>query len=142
MITSWNDINSFGGHWIIGIMGCVEYQDLICTFSRFTLHIIHETTTKYDDFVIVGHTGVPATSLYAVVGAEVYVLPVGPICTCRQPSNFAITFVILPTNKVTVVVNATKGGVLTRSWGPPLTTNRNNLGIERLSFLHSLNVSL
>ena len=76
----------------------IVYQNLICTFSRLTRHIVHEAAAENDDLVSIRDAGVPVASLYAISGAEVEVLPRGLVGTRHQPGNFTVALVVLSTN--------------------------------------------
>ena len=64
------------------------------------MHAIHEAATKYDDLIAKRYTGMPVTTLDALGfnGAEIQVLPVGPVLTGGQPSHLAVALVILAAN--------------------------------------------
>ena len=98
MITPRHDINSLCQYWIIRIMHSVVHQDLICAFTGLSLHTVHETTSENDDLLAEDYAGVAVSSDDAVIGAVVYLLPVGFVCACHESCDLVVTYVILTTN--------------------------------------------
>ena len=142
MIAPRNHINSLSWNRIVCVLDSIVYQDLICAFSRLSLHVVHEATAEEDNLASIGDTCVPVASLNAFDWAEVEILPDWPVGARCQFGNFIITLMILSTNQVAIIIYAAESWVLTRCWSPSFVINNCYLSIERLPFLHPLHICL
>ena len=123
-------------------MHSVVHQDLICAFTGLSLHTVHETTSENDDLLAEDYAGVAVSSDDAVIGAVVYLLPVGFVGAGGESGDLVVAFVVLATDEVAIVIDAFECGVFSRCWDPPLRINHNYLRIKRLPLLHPLHISL
>ena len=142
MVTAWNNVDTFCWDCIICVKNSVIHQNLIGTFSRFSLHIIHEASTENDNFWSPCHTCMPIPALDCIIGIELEILPMWPVGACSQSCNLSITLMILSANQIAIIVNAAKCRIFTRCRYPTLALNWDDFCKKWLSFLHSLHICL
>ena len=142
VIAPWNHVYSLRHNWIVCILECIVYQDLICALPGLSLHIVHVTAAKDNNLVSICDAWVPVTSLYAFHGVELEILPLGLVLTRHQPGNFVVALMILATNQIAIIVHCTNSRIFTRRRRPPFAVYELYFSVERLSLLHSLYVGL
>ena len=151
MILSGLNTDSFCLHDIQCFEDRIKNHNLRIALPNLPLSVVHIRPTKAVDLIIVNTRSMAApaeNSLHRIGRAVSHIPPLGEGLVINgrgrhiQFGNIFDRVEILTTNQIRSLVAEWDGRVLPGRWHPVLLRCLYQLGVERLSFLHPLNVVL